>query len=160
MADQQDKSVIIQNFSDILKDRGMRKTPERIKILEKVLDFKKLFTVEELHQVMLDDAFPVSKSTLYNTVDVLIEIGWLRKTNIGESAVAYERIEQMAQIHLKCEHCGRIKLVKDTNFMAYMNARKFTAFTTSYYNLTVYGVCNDCARKIKQLKRKRNSNKK
>ena len=35
------KSVIIQNFSDILKDRGMRKTPERIKILEKVLDFKK-----------------------------------------------------------------------------------------------------------------------
>lgn len=154
MTDQQDKSVILQNFSDMLKDKGMRKTPERIKILEKVLDFKKLFTIEELYQVMIDDAFPVSKSTLYNTIDVLMEIGFLRKINTVENAIAYGRVEQMAQIHLKCEHCGKIKLVKDTNFMAYMNARKFMAFTTSYYNLTVYGVCNDCARKIKQLKRK------
>ena len=42
------------------------------------------------------------------------------------------------------------KLVKDPNFMAYMNARKFAAFTTSYYNLTVYGICNDCARRLKR----------
>ncbi|MBR5087121.1 MAG: transcriptional repressor [Muribaculaceae bacterium] len=160
MTDQQDKSVIIERFSDILKGKGKRKTPERIKILEKVLDFKKLFTVEQLYQVMLNDDFPVSRSTLYNTVDVLMEIGWLRKMNTGESSIAYERVEQTAQIHLKCEHCGKIKLVKDTSFMAYMNARKFMAFTTSYYNLTVYGVCNDCARRIKQLKRKQKSDKK
>ena len=159
MADQKDNSVIIQEFSDFLKAKGKRRTPERFKILEKVLEFKKHFTVEELNQAMLNDAFPVSKSTLYNTVEILMEVKVLRKIHTAENAIAFERVGQVAYIHLMCEHCGRIKLVKDTNFMAYMNARKFAAFSTSYYNLTVYGICNDCARKLKRSRSNKKNNK-
>ena len=150
MADQQDTNVIIQKFSNYLKEKGKRKTPERFKILEKVLGFKKQFTIDELSRVMSDGNFMVSKSTLYYTMDVLVEADILRKIKTGVGAIAYERVEQVGYIHLKCEHCGKIKLVKDTNFMAYMNARKFAAFTTYYYTFTVFGICNDCARKLKR----------
>ena len=153
MADLQDNNAIIENFGKYLKAHGKRKTPERYKILEKVLEFKKQFTVEDLIKVMLEEKFLVSTSTLYNTVELLVQAKILRKSGIIADVASYERVDNVAYIHLKCEECGKIKLVKDTNFMAYMKARKFAAFTTSYYTFTVYGTCNDCARRLKRHRR-------
>lgn len=158
MADIQDNSAIIENFGKYLNAHGKRKTPERFKILEKVLEFKKQFTVEDLSKVMLEENFLVSTSTLYNTVDLLVQANILRKSDIKADVASYERVDMVWYIHLKCEECGKIKLVKDTNFMAYMNARKFAAFTTNYYTFTVYGTCNDCARRLKR-QRRNNKNK-
>ena len=152
-------SVIIENFDKFLKDNGKRRTPERSVILECALEFSKQFTVEDLVEAMSHKDFIVSQATIYNTVLLLVEAGVLRQFSVDNRS-HYERADNVSFIHLKCEHCGKVKLVKDTNFMAYMNARKFPAFTTSYYNFTVYGICNDCARKIKQLKRKKTTDKK
>ena len=151
----QDNEAIVEAFNKYLTANNKRKTPERYRILDKVLAFPKLFTIEDLKLAMNDDKFPVSQSTLYYTVDLLVEANILRRINTNGIASAFERVDQVRSIHLKCEVCGKVKLVKDTNFMAYMNARKFAAFTTRYYNLTVYGTCNDCARRIKREARKR-----
>lgn len=156
LAEGQSSAVIIEKFASFLKEKRKRNTPERYKILDKVLEFSKQFTVEDLSRAMRDDAFLVSRSTLYYTVDLLVEAQILRKINSGGSSIAYERVDQVQYIHLKCEVCGKTKLVRDTAFMAYMNARKFAAFRTRYYNLTVYGTCNDCMRR---LKRNRGNNK-
>ena len=159
VADSLPDSVVIENFDKFLKDNGKRRTPERSKIIESVLEFSKHFTVDDLVKALSLKNFIVSTATVYNTVLLLVEAGVLKQFSV-KNLSHYERADNVSFIHLKCEHCGKVKLVKDPNFMAYMNARKFMAFTTSYYNLTVYGICNDCARKIKQLKRKKNSNKK
>ena len=159
VADSLPDSVVIENFDKFLKDNGKRRTPERSKIIESALEFRKHFTVDDLVKALSLKNFIVSTATVYNTVLLLVEAGVLKQFSV-KNLSHYERADNVSFIHLKCEHCGKVKLVKDPNFMAYMNARKFMAFTTSYYNLTVYGICNDCARKIKQLKRKKNSNKK
>lgn len=151
---------IIEKFNNYLKDKGKRRTPERHEILNHVLTFTKQFTVDDLKQSMDKGSFRVSQATLYYTVDLLVEADILRRMSTGSNAVAYERVDNVRHIHLLCQECGKVKLVKDLNFMAYMNARRFAAFTTSYYNLTVYGICNDCARRIKRLQReaKKNNN--
>jgi Fur family ferric uptake transcriptional regulator len=148
---------IIEKFSNYLKAQGKRRTPERYEILNHALAFPKQFTVDDLKRSMEKGNFRVSQATLYYTVDLLVEADILRRMSTGTNAVAYERVDNVRYIHLLCQECGKVKLVKDTNFMAYMNARRFAAFTTSYYNLTVYGTCNDCARRIKRLKRELNS---
>lgn len=155
----QGNEAIIETFTDYLSTHNKRKTPERYRILDKVLSFSKMFTIENLKDAMNDDeSFPVSQSTLYYTVDLLVDANILRRINTGTQALAFERTENVKCIHLKCEVCGKTKLVKDTNFMAYMNARRFAAFTTSYYNLTVYGTCNDCARRLKREQREKTTN--
>lgn len=156
VSERQPNSVIIENFDKFLRENGKRRTPERFKILERVLEFSKQFTVENLIDAMADQNFFVSKATVYNTVLLLVEAGVLRQFSVNNRS-HYERADNVYLIHLKCKECSKIKLVKDTNFMAYMNAIKFPAFTTSYYNLTVYGVCNDCARRIKRLLRENKS---
>ena len=134
MAEALNANALVEKFDAYLKSKGMRRTPERFKILEQVINLPKQFVIEDLDKAMSDSAFIVSKSTLYNSVDLFVE-----------ADVRY--------IHLVCDECKKIKLVKDLNFMAYMNARKFPAFTTHDYNLTVHGVCNDCARRIKREQR-------
>ena len=158
VADTLPDSTIIENFDKFLRENGKRRTPERSMILECALEFHKPFTIEDLVEAMANKEFVVSQATIYNTVQLLVEAGVLRQFSVKTRGY-YERVDNVSFIHLKCEHCGKVKLVKDTNFMAYMHARKFPAFTTSYYNFTVYGTCNDCARKIKQLKRKKNNDK-
>ncbi len=154
----QGDEAIVEAFNEYLSANNKRKTPERYRILDKVLAFPKLFTIEDLKLAMNDDKFPVSTSTLYYTVDLLVDANILRRINTGNQALAFERVDQVKSIHLKCEVCGKTKLVKDPNFMAYMNARRFAAFTTRYYNLTVYGTCNDCARRLKREQREKNIN--
>ena len=136
-------TVAVEKLDKYLKANGMRRTPERYKILEQALAFPKQFAVEDLEQAMASNAFAVSKATIYNTVDLLVAAGILRRLSVGGGPTLYERVEAVSYIHLMCEHCKKVKLVKDLNFMA---------FTTSYYNLTIYGVCNDCARRIKREK--------
>jgi len=153
----QGNEAIIEMFNEFLTSNKKRKTPERYRILAKVLAFPKLFTIEDLKLAMNDEKFPVSQSTLYYTVDLLEEANILRRINTRGKATAFERVDQVRNIHLKCEVCGKIKLVKDTNFMQYMHARKFAAFTTRYYNLTIYGTCNDCARRIKREQKEKNA---
>ena len=62
--------------------------------------------------------------------------------------------------HLICTTCGRVKEVKDTNFAAFMNARRFNAFNTDHYSLYVYGTCSSCARKSRRVKAENNKRKK
>ena len=154
VAETQPNSVIIENFDKFLSDNGKRRTPERFKILESVLEFSKQFTVDNLVAAMAGKNFIVSQATIYNTLLLLVEAGVLRQFSINNRS-HFERVDNVCLIHLKCQECGKVKLVKDTNFMAFMNARKFPAFTTSYYNLTVYGICSDCARRIKREKREK-----
>lgn len=153
MAESINNSNAVEKLDKYLKAKGMRRTPERYKILEQALAFPKLFVVDDLVQAMSSTTFVVSKATVYNTVDLLVDAGILRRLMVGAGPAMYERVETVNYIHLMCEHCKKVKFVKDVNFMAYMKARKFAAFTTSYYNLTIYGVCNDCARRIKREKR-------
>lgn len=146
-------TTAVEKLDKYLKDKGMRRTPERYKILEQVMRFAKQFAVDDLLKAMQDNSFVVSKATVYNTVELLVDAGILRRLSLSSGRVVFERAEAVSLIHLLCEHCNKVKLVKDVNFMAYMNARKFAAFTSNYYNLTIYGVCNDCARRIKREKR-------
>lgn len=137
---------IVRKFNDYLDAHGMRKTAERYAILKRILDLNGHFTIEELQQVIESDGFRVSRSTVYNTVELLIDAKMLRRHVFEGMQSQYERIT-LPHTHLICTTCGKVKEVRDTNFAAFMNARRFNAFNTDHYSLYVYGTCSTCARK-------------
>ena len=63
---------IKQRLSNFLESRKMRKTSERFAILDKIYTSSAHVDVMTLHQAMLADGFQVSRSTVYNTLDLLI----------------------------------------------------------------------------------------
>ena len=139
----------MRKFSEYLDAHGMRKTTERYAILKRILDINSHFTIEELQQMIDSEGFRVSRSTVYNTVELLLDAQMLRRHVFEGMQAQYERIT-MPHSHLICTTCGKVKEVRDPNFAAFMNARRFNAFNTDHYSLYVYGTCSTCARKSKR----------
>ena len=154
MSDLQNRDAYVKRFEQFLDVKKMRKTPERFAILRCILAFQSHFTIEQLAQSLELQTYHVSRATLYNTLQLMIEAKLLRRHVFEGLPVQYEKAGNTPHSHLICTHCGKLKEVRDNDFIAFMNARKFTAFTADFYMLYVYGTCNTCARKLKKQKTK------
>lgn len=151
MSDEKSKIAARAALSQYIHSKKLRKTPERYAILDKVFDISEHFSIEMLYSALEEDGFHVSKATLYNSIQLFIECGLLRKHQFDGKSAQYERSARVGNHHhLICTQCGNIKEVKDASLVSMLNSRKYPAFHTSYFALYVYGICSRCQRKNKK----------
>lgn len=151
MDDEKVRMAARNMLTGFLEGKRLRKTPERYAILDKVLQLRAHFDIMALHRAMEEDAYHVSRATIYNTMELLVECGLVRKHQFGNRHAQFEKvIDTSNHHHLMCIECGKIKEVKDTELIRYMNSRKYPSFTTQHFALYVYGICNRCARRLKK----------
>ncbi len=151
-------TAVLKKFTSFLEGKQLRKTPERFAVLRHALAFNRHFTIDQLQQSLDGASFHVSRATLYNTIDLLLESGIIVKHLFEGVQPQYERTGSIPHSHLVCTSCGKVKDVRDTNLAAFMNAMKFNAFNASHYSLTVYGMCSTCTRKLKRSAKKPKKN--
>lgn len=137
-------------FTEYLQGKKLRKTPERYAILDKVCDMTEHFHIDTLYSELEAESYHVSLATVYNTMDLLIDCGLVRRHQFNNQPAQYEKVSGVGNHHhLICTQCGRIKDVKDQELLKMMNARRYPAFHTSYFAINVYGVCSRCQRRGK-----------
>lgn len=145
-----------QRLSTFLERRKMRKTPERFAILDKIYSSSAHVDVVTLRQAMLADGFQVSRATVYNTLDLLIEAGLVRRIILGDGVTRYERIVQANNHHhLICTQCGKVKEMKAVEMVGELLSRKPRSFEPMYYTLYIYGLCSRCAKAEKAAAKER-----
>lgn len=156
----EDKSYYIARtkLAEYLDNRRLRKTPERFAILETVFSHNDHFGIETLYEEMDGRAYHVSRSTIYNTMELFTEIGLVRKHQFGSNQAVYEKVVSSGNHHhLICTECGKVKEVKDAELMEQIGGRRYGSFSVSYISLYVYGICSTCQRR---RRRNRTINKK
>ena len=82
--------VIKDVLRQYLKDKGLRNTPERYTILEEIYNYDEHFNVDDLYLLMLQRKYHISKATIYNTIEVFLDAGLIRKHQFGEGST-YEK---------------------------------------------------------------------
>lgn len=77
-------------FTEYLTEKKLRKTEERYAIFKEICAFPGHFDVCMLSDRLEQDNFHVSKATLYNTLDVLVDAGLVVRHQITVQSVQYE----------------------------------------------------------------------
>ncbi len=80
---------VIEVFTNFLEEKNYRKTPERFSILREIYTRDDHFNAEDLYEIMKKNKYRVSKATVYNTLDLLLEAKLIRKHQFDNDVQSY-----------------------------------------------------------------------
>ena len=113
---------------------------------EQIYNMHQHFDVDTLYELMRDSGYRVSRATVYNTVDLLVECNLIIKHQFGSNIAHYERAFNIDNhFHLICTSCNSVTEVKDDEVNNLLKNRNYKNFETTGYNLYIYGICHKCA---------------
>ena len=139
------KKQVKDEFMEYLTLRKHRKTPERFAILDHVYSTRGHFDMDALYKSMIEVNFRVSRATLYNTMDLLLDSGLVVKHQFGGNVAKYERAYgNENHDHIICTSCGAVWETKNSNLFTPTQQKKIKKFTVSYYSMYIYGMCSKC----------------
>jgi len=145
------KHTIEDNFENVrelfkkyLQSKGYRKTPERFTILKEIYFNEGHFDVESLYIRMKNNKYRVSRATLYNTIELLIEANLITKHQFGKNVAQFEKSFKFKQHdHLICMDCTKVFEFCDPRIQEILkDVEKNFDFEIMSHSLIIHGKCN------------------
>lgn len=139
---------VMQRFSTHLERTNQRKTPERFAILEEIYRRTDHFDAEALYIHMKTQSYRVSRATVYNTLELLVNCNLVTRHQFGSNLARYERAHGRRQHdHIICTKCGKVMEFCDPRIQQIKDMMgDLMKFNVESHSLNLYGTCKDgCA---------------
>jgi len=127
--------------STALISRKIRPSYQRIKVLAYLIKNQCHPTVDQIFQDLQQEIPSLSKSTIYNTLNLFLEVGLIRVITIEDNETRYDILTE-DHGHFKCEACGAIyNFAVNVDALATANLNGFKVMEKNVY---FKGICPTC----------------
>ncbi len=108
-------------------------------------------TAEEIYKLVLEKESQISKSTVYRNINILVDLGKIRKLNMTVGPDRYDYLYK-EHSHAICEKCGKIfDFYYDIDKDKISNELlKQIEKNIDINSIIIYGICEDCKSKNKE----------
>lgn len=139
-------------FEAFLKKRNLRRTPERFMVLDEIYTSGDHIDADELYLRLKKKGNQVSRATVYNTLDLLLECDLVVRHQFGKNQAKYERAYSYWQHdHLICLDCGDVMEFCDPRIQSIQEmVADIYQFEIQHHALNLYGRCRreDCPNRL------------
>ena len=135
-------------FEAFLKQQRLRQTPERFLVLDAIYATGDHVDADELYLRLTQQGNRVSRATVYNTLELLLECDLVVRHQFGKNQAKYERAYSYWQHdHLICLDCNELMEFCDPRIQSIQEmVAEFYQFEIKHHSLNLYGHCQrtDC----------------
>jgi Fur family ferric uptake transcriptional regulator len=131
---------------EVLRDRGLRMTPQRRAIVAEIMRTRGHISPTALARKVQREMPGVNASTVYRTLALLEEIGVLSHAHL-EGGAEYHRAEEAGHVHLTCSNCGAEDdlSLEEAEALSHLIERH-REFLPDLTHFAISGLCAECRR--------------
>jgi len=140
---------VLEKARRMLKAKAVRPTMIRVRLLAYLLAHPVHPTADQLYQALLPGFPTLSKTSVYNTLDKLLEVKLVRLITIDEKETRYDAGTGVHG-HFLCKHCSDI-----TDFAAnpdYTGCTELSGYQIDDCNVYLTGICKACLQNTNKTK--------
>ena len=128
-----------------LTEKGVALTPRRAKLLEVLVSSERHPSVAEIHEEVRRYFPKTSLATIYNTIELLKEMGQVLEIEFSGAANRYDGRIPVAHPHLICVECEKIEDLHTVEPGEHLDAiSAATGYRLVNRRTDYYGVCPEC----------------
>lgn len=138
----------MEEITALLKQRGLKVTPQRLAILNFLMHTNEHPTAETIYKKLVSDFPTMSLATVYKTLEVLKNTGLIQELNVGEGSFRYD-VKTTPHPHIVCLGCGKVEDLDESIFKDLLEeVKKHTDYKVVGQKLYFYGYCPACQKKM------------
>ena len=132
------------DYAPQLRARGYRMTSQRMAILHVLHHSGEHLSPTDVYEQARKELPGLTETTVYRTLEFLVENGLARPTHIGNGHLVYE-IANHDHHHLKCHNCGNEMEVEHALLTKlYRQLETASGYRLTDSHVTFFGLCPNC----------------
>ena len=122
-----------------------RRTRQRAAVDEILSHLEEFRTAQQIHDVLRRQGDSVGLTTVYRTLQAMVDSGELDVLRTNEGETAYRRCSNGHHHHLVCRRCGRTVEVSGPAVERWASAvAEEHGFREVSHDLEIFGTCSSC----------------
>lgn len=141
------RSEVRAVFSQYLQENHQRKTQERFTLLDEIYSISEHFDVDSLYAHLKRKKYNISRATIYNTLELLLDANLIMKHQFGKNLALYEKSYGYKQHdHLICSDCNKVFEFCDPRIQQIQSmVGDILKFNITHHSLHLFGRCHKLA---------------